>query len=1760
MAKIKSPKLLYHFMNAWRAWHRNLQVAQMLYRGLIQLLRPEDPFREYNLKMMTEADCIDILLRALRESLVQPDDNVPPLDHDTIVLIVNLMSLLIKHPPGLSVINEIMEFLLLLHPAAESYVRNFNASTFLYPLKTSGDNFINFGPIDDEPIPIAAIESLSIDGSTRGKETNLAENVNLVIAMLANMLASITKILPRNIMMDALNNEVIRLDMLIILLNNPSDLVRVEVLKLLFSWVRIGQTFGSSVLERFHTRTKGFYLMAHQLSRFKTTIRMLELCYGIILEIDDFDKATLCLEFDVDTNADDQLKLSAWTIFLTLITKCEQSSDIILSLQFLNAYITKAINRHRKIIHYLIENGLVNSVMKIFFDSMKNYIIQHEQKKADTDSDDEVIEIESISQVQLLHEIDNSLELLVRYYFKMHNPQQSLDEYTKLVYFLDLMNDYVPVKFCYLIRDRQIVLMREALRQFDDYKNHTIKIHIPKLWSDVIGGMFSNDKDHSPIRDHYRSNLGECINVIVKIAVEFIISRDIGMFTSSIEKQFTMDVLELLLSLLSTCSLSFQSPEATSAISRTMWFKILTTIKNQLGKSLWKLIIYLMSPSESMTIDEHNYFTSKILQLDLDLVVQVLNYCNDPCYNSILLTFIYDILDSNAEKQTFDDDHDVDCDDDDDDDDDDNDEFRQEINHKLSKLAQELTETILTINNGRHQSSDRLNRDKWSSILAICIDKRKQKLGQLSVKLQNELQKSLVPLTQAAALVTQNVNVVKDKERKHYMHELKQNKALNYFIMQQWQSLIVAQTHERALWYSPAYYFQSWELDPTEGPDRIRRRLRPCHLKLAQRYFRRDRSSISQQQCHGPHPLCSMFEGQERLMDSNALKSRLYTDERITFNCECKIVTRSHVFDGEILIGSSCIYFIGQENESPVVVTKDFWFDEIRELCSRRYQLQDVGLELFLTNNLTYLLAFYNLKDRDDFYQQLKQRQMPSLTHYDQLVDLDRLTALWRERKITNFKYLTYLNKLSGRSFNDLMQYPVFPFILADYKSEVLNLLQADTFRKLAAPIAVQTKDREHYFRDHYEYLKSEHDSTMAQYSSPADINCLAKALKPYHYSSHYSNSATVLHFLVRLPPYTQMLIQYQDGNFDLPDRTFHSMATTWQLSSKDSTSDFKELLPEFFFLPEMFCNIEQFDLGQRQNKEYVNDVVLPPWCRNSDPRLFTLIHRQALESNHVSDHLHEWIDLIFGYKQTGQAAVDALNVFHPATYYGMINFSNKTNTPSQSHNSLVEDQDGRRTKGAAICDDSELNKVALQTMIRTFGQMPKQLFVTAHRQRQAGSIPEVTSYNEQLGGTIQSRSSRSTNVLSSSSVGFNNMRTPKQVLGEVIGIRWGSYVGSPSESDPIAIRQDKLSNSFGIKLKLTLSPSGDLAVLKQNSSLILNQTIKHSWRGAKATAFTTKSVSSSPLVKARQQHYYKDSSSMLLGTNSHHKFSCNNMSLITWSFLDGIIRIKHPAIGEKSSDPLLWADYIIDSITTCQSSVELNLLIVGYKSGALCVHLITSSDGAITHSNPILAINADVVSRWLYCHTGPITSIAINKSFGVIVTASQDGTCVIWDLNNLTYIRTIHHNNNKRSIELLTVSDTLGDIISISSNQQGISNGENASLPASILYAHTINGVFVNSLRCRDKATAVCCSSAPEGISVNVIVVGFQDGTIRLYSSWDLTKVKDIRISGYTLPITSIIYSKDNQYLFVVNDDNDLITLRNQKKSSSGIPRIMLI
>lgn len=138
--------------------------------------------------------------------------------------------------------------------------------------------------------------------------------------------------------------------------------------------------------------------------------------------------------------------------------------------------------------------------------------------------------------------------------------------------------------------------------------------------------------------------------------------------------------------------------------------------------------------------------------------------------------------------------------------------------------------------------------------------------------------------------------------------------------------------------------------------------------------------------------------------------------------------------------------------------------------------------------------------------------------------------------------------------------------------------------------------------------------------------------------------------------------------------------------------TDVRELTPEFFYLSEFLVNKNGYNFGTKQQTgEQINDVILPPWAKG-DPQIFIAKHREALESPYVSMHLHKWIDLVFGFKQRGEAAIEATNVFHHLSYHG------------------AKDPD-------SIADPVE--RLATIGIIHNFGQTPHQVFARAHPPRE---------------------------------------------------------------------------------------------------------------------------------------------------------------------------------------------------------------------------------------------------------------------------------------------------------------------------------------------------------------------------------------------------------------------------------------------------------
>ena len=375
--------------------------------------------------------------------------------------------------------------------------------------------------------------------------------------------------------------------------------------------------------------------------------------------------------------------------------------------------------------------------------------------------------------------------------------------------------------------------------------------------------------------------------------------------------------------------------------------------------------------------------------------------------------------------------------------------------------------------------------------------------------------------------------------------------------------------------------------------------------------------------------------------------------------------------DGSKVLSSSALL----ETQIKKETTKIWHASDIKEIITRRYVHVHCAIEIFFYSGKSTFINFFTTSYRNEAYNRLKRFERLGV-RFLKISDLKEYNERWKIGDLSNFDYLLILNKYSGRSFNDLYQYPIFPWILTDYSSARLDLNNPYIFRDLNYPVPAQCDEGKLNARRKFVLSKIEET-------------------RQYNYGTHYSTGACVLHYLLRLQPFTNEAKKMQGGCFDLADRLFFSIKKSWE-NSQRQFSDTKELIPEFFYLPEMLKNFNKINLGIKQDNEPVDDVKLPKWAGGS-PYLFLKLHRKALECNNVSKNLHNWIDLVFGFKQKGHIGEAFYNIYYPITYEDYYVEAMKS-SPESFHESLF-------------------------TQALYFGQTPMQLFKKNHPRKEEKCI-----------------------------------------------------------------------------------------------------------------------------------------------------------------------------------------------------------------------------------------------------------------------------------------------------------------------------------------------------------------------------------------------------------------------------------------------------
>ena len=717
-------------------------------------------------------------------------------------------------------------------------------------------------------------------------------------------------------------------------------------------------------------------------------------------------------------------------------------------------------------------------------------------------------------------------------------------------------------------------------------------------------------------------------------------------------------------------------------------------------------------------------------------------------------------------------------------------------------------------------------------------------------------------------------------------------------------------------------------------------------------------------------------------------------------------------------------------------------YNSIEFILKRRYYFKKTVLEIFTINKKSYSFRFeendmkkvyenirhYMKSDIEDisieytkyeekigFYN--KNRQLPNKIQIPNTIknmNLKYLYDKWSKWEISTLKLLMLLNIYANRSYNDINQYPVFPWIITDYISE--DFPQGLPIRPFGVPMGMldfteEAKERKESYISTWELNKNE----------------VEKEDDYDRYRSHYSNSLYITYYLVRTFPFSSMRIELQGKNFDDPNRLFNSINNSFYCALTQK-SDLRELIPELFFFPELFYNLNKLNLGVIKNRETgeetpVNDISIPKWAKN-DGYIFISKHRMFLESPEISEKINEWFNIIFGYKQNGSYAKKIGNLFIRQTYENFYEIFNKS-----------EPKD----------------KVYFCRMVE-FGVTPSQIFKNDAYKR--------INYNE-----IKTKK----NIFSNITEIIKKKEEKNLEISKEINVNEDTKICNKCINHPVKIFLDVKSEEDGEKRKICiLNEEGSIKIfrndLQQNTPVALRKILSsknldfdfnedkiHIDKKISKKIQKTGSECEINLFLPRYRIDNKKSPSLFFD-----KGNC----IALGGFWNGNILIEKLST-QVLKDKAEKNDYPETKIySTKEYSPIIRMTIDENEIFVIC--------GNILGTIFVYTINQNDKTDWnlykiIFDHNQPITSISINEVLNIFITCSKTGYCMVYTLPNCKLVnsyklKNIINNNNSNNNENTIL---IADISLISSSP----------LPCIIFYfkarsslaVFSINGHFIN-------------------------------------------------------------------------------------------------
>ena len=333
-------------------------------------------------------------------------------------------------------------------------------------------------------------------------------------------------------------------------------------------------------------------------------------------------------------------------------------------------------------------------------------------------------------------------------------------------------------------------------------------------------------------------------------------------------------------------------------------------------------------------------------------------------------------------------------------------------------------------------------------------------------------------------------------------------------------------------------------------------------------------------------------------------------------------------------------------------------YTQIYQIINRTFCFHWTSQEIFMKNGKSYFFNFFKTKFNEEIFDiyklKLKKFKNILIQNPKEYFLTEDYTKKYKENIITTYEYLLLINKFSSRSYNNIIEYPIMPW-----------LLFGDKIRNFDYPMSLQTEES----MEKFEKLRELDDDDFA-------------------HNNHYSNSAYVIFYLFRINPFSNGMIKLQKNSFEIPERQFSSIDNTIKVCP--ATNNNREPIPDLFELPEIYYNLNCNGLGKmKTGKKREHNINFAPYAENGIEFCYKFLD-EINNNPEINSNINKWIDYIFGVNQFNSNSKEFKYRKFSAEFYSQNSCSNFEKQISSSKDKKVDEK--QIYKDIKINIDSPLN------------------------------------------------------------------------------------------------------------------------------------------------------------------------------------------------------------------------------------------------------------------------------------------------------------------------------------------------------------------------------------------------------------------------------------------------------------------------------------